>query len=286
MNKRATRIAAAGAVGAAVLTGAGVAAVAASSNTVPADANRVGAITLKVNGATVTSGRLSDKLTAVGAPNGALTGERAVVFAYVHGAAVSSAASLAKYKPTTQGTWSGTQLTTAVPNHGLSVPLGSSVTLQQFLAGYHPDANGLVELRLKTISAGQSVSSAYDAVDIYVNAAAGTWSAAARPGGSATGTKKATVKESVAKRVKHTAKLKVKVTVSGAGAGAGAGAKPTGTVSVLDGSKKLAAAKLKAGKATITLPRLKKGKHKIKTTYSGSSTFAAASSKTITVISK
>ncbi|MGZ4474427.1 MAG: Ig-like domain-containing protein [Nocardioides sp.] len=280
MNKRATRIAAAGAVGAAVLTGAGVAAVAASSNTVPADANRVGAITLKVNGATVTSGRLSDKLTAVGAPNGALTGERAVVFAYVHGAAVSSAASLAKYKPTTQGTWSGTQLTTAVPNHGLSVPLGSSVTLQQFLAGYHPDANGLVELRLKTISAGQSVSSAYDAVDIYVNAAAGTWSAAARPGGSATGTKKATVKESVAKRVKHTAKLKVKVTVSGAGA------KPTGTVSVLDGSKKLAAAKLKAGKATITLPRLKKGKHKIKTTYSGSSTFAAASSKTITVISK
>ncbi|MGZ6852156.1 MAG: Ig-like domain-containing protein [Nocardioidaceae bacterium] len=280
MNKRATRIAAAGAVGAAVLTGAGVAAVAASSNTVPADANRVGAITLKVNGATVTSGRLSDKLTAVGAPNGALTGERAVVFAYVHGAAVSSAASLAKYKPTTQGTWSGTQLTTAVPNHGLSVPLGSSVTLQQFLAGYHPDANGLVELRLKTISAGQSVSSAYDAVDIYVNAAAGTWSAAARPGGSATGTKKATVKESVDKRVKHTAKLKVKVTVSGAGA------KPTGTVSVLDGSKKLAAAKLKAGKATITLPRLKKGKHKIKTTYSGSSTFAAASSKTITVISK
>ncbi|MGZ4451883.1 MAG: Ig-like domain-containing protein [Nocardioides sp.] len=280
MNKRATRIAAAGAVGAAVLTGAGVAAVAASSNTVPADANRVGAITLKVNGATVTSGRLSDKLTAVGAANGALTGERAVVFAYVHGAAVSSAASLAKYKPTTQGTWSGTQLTTAVPNHGLSVPLGSSVTLQQFLAGYHPDANGLVELRLKTISAGQSVSSAYDAVDIYVNAAAGTWSAAARPGGSATGTKKATVKESVAKRVKHTAKLKVKVTVSGAGA------KPTGTVSVLDGSKKLAAAKLKAGKATITLPRLKKGKHKIKTTYSGSSTFAAASSKTITVISK
>ena len=280
MNKRAARLAAAGALGTAALTGAGIVTVSASGGTAAApDVNRVGAITLKVNGATVASGRLTDKLTAVGAADAKLTGTRSVVYAYVHSAAPASASNQAAYKPASGASWTGSQLTPATS--GLSVPLGTSETLQQFLAGYHPDSTGLVELRLRTISPGQALSDAYDAIDIYVNAAAGTWSTAGRTGSTPGVTKaKVTVAEKVAKKVKHTARAKVKVTV------AAQGVKPTGTVTVLDGAKKIASAKLVKGKATLKLPKLKKGKHKIKTTYSGSSTFAAASSKTITVTSK
>jgi hypothetical protein len=285
MNKRATRLAAAGALGAAALTGAGIVTVSASGGTTAApDVNRVGAITLKANGAVVTSGHLTDKLTAVGTANSALNGAKAVVYGYVHSAYAyagpATSANLTAYKPTAEGTWTGSQLTPAVANQGLSVPLGTSETLQQLLAGYHPDSTGLVELRLRTISPGEALSDAYDAVDIYVDPAAGTWSTA-RTGGSGTvAKKKATVTEKLATKVKHTARAKVKVAVSGSGA------TPTGTVSILDGAKKLASAKLTGGRATVTLPKLKKGKHHIKATYSGSSTFAAASSKTITVTSK
>lgn len=315
MNKRAIRAGAVTAVGAAALVGAGIVVVSASGDTTAApDPDRVGGITLQVNGSTVTSGHLTDAITAVGAANAALTGTKAAVFGYVHSgyayAGPTTSADLSAYQPTAEGTWTGAQLTAAVDNDGLSVPLGSSVTLQQFLSGYTPAAGGLVELRLKTISPGAAISSAYDAVDIYVDSAAGTWSTtssgttgspssspsttSSTPTPSTTGSpsptksattppvvKKvaATVTLKVAKKVKHTAKAPVTVTVT-------ASKTPTGTVTIFDGKKKLATKALSGGKASVKLTKLKKGKHKIKATYSGSTTVTAASSKTITVTSK
>ncbi|WP_017935822.1 Ig-like domain repeat protein [Nocardioides sp. Iso805N] len=316
MNKRAIRAGAVTAVGAAALVGAGIVVVSASGDTTAApDANRVGAIKLQVAGNTVTSGHLTDAITAVGAANDALTGAKAAVFGYVHAgyayAGPTTSADLSAYQPTAEGTWTGAQLTAAVDNDGLSVPLGSSVTLQQFLSGYTPASGGLVELRLKTISPGSAISAAYDAVDIYVDTAAGTWSttstgttsptsptgapsttAPSSPSttGSSTPTKSATtppvvkkvaatVTLKVAKKVKRTKKVPVTVSVK-------ASKTPTGTVTIFDGNKKLASATLKAGKASVKLKKLKKGKHKIKATYAGSTTVTAASSKTITVTSK
>lgn len=314
MNKRAIRAGAVAAVGAAALVGAGIVVVSASGDTTAApDANRVGGITLKVGGSTVTSGHLTDAITAVGAANDALTGAKAAVFGYVHSgyayAGPSTSADLTAYQPTAEGTWTGAQLTAAVDNDGLSVPLGSSVTLQQFLNGYTPAAGGLVELRLKTISPGAAISSAYDAVDLYVDPTAGTWSTtstgttgspSSSPSttsstptpttGSPSPTKSATtppvvkkvaatVTLKVAKKVKRTKTVTVTVTVK-------ASKTPTGTVTIFDGTKKLASKALSGGKVSVKLKKLKKGKHKIKATYSGSTTVAAATSKTITVTSK
>jgi hypothetical protein len=322
MNKRAIRAGAVTAVGAAALVGAGIVVVSASGDTAAApDANRVGAITLKANNVAVTSGNLTDTLTAVGDANAALTGAKAVVYGYVHSAYAyggpTTSANLSAYQPVAEGTWTGAQLTQAVANAGLAVPLGSNVTLQQFLAGYTPAAGGLVELRLKTISPGQAISAAYDAIDIYVDSQAGTWSttsagttspgspsssasttAPGSPSASASTTSPgspspssgtstpaitkvaSTVSLKVAKKVKRTAKVSATVTVTAAGT------VPTGTVTVYDGKKKLATAALKGGKAAIKLKKLKKGKHKLKATYAGSATATAASSKTITVTSK
>ncbi|WGL51828.1 Ig-like domain repeat protein [Nocardioides sp. BP30] len=318
MNKRATRVAAVTAVGAAALVGAGIVAVSASGDTTAApDTNNVGAITLKVGGNAVTSGSLSDAITAVGESDAALSGSKSVVYGYVHSAYAyggpTTTADLSAYQPTAEGTWTGAQLTQAVDTSSLTVPLGSSVTLEQFLNAYQPAADGLVELRLKTISPGAAVSAAYDAIDIYVDSAHGTWSTSSTgvtgspssgpsttapdspsgtpTTGSPTPTKSATtappvvkkvaatVTLKVAKKVKHTKKVPLTVTVKASKA-------VTGAVTVYDGKKKLASATLSGGKASIKLKKLKKGKHKIKATYAGSATVAAASSKTVTVTSK
>lgn len=77
--------------------------------------------------------------------------------------------------------------------------------------------------------------------------------------------------------VKITKKAKVSVTVTTPGLIAG------GKVQVVEGKKVLGSATLKAGKATITLPKLAKGNHSLKVTYAGTSDIA---SKTATVILK
>lgn len=77
---------------------------------------------------------------------------------------------------------------------------------------------------------------------------------------------KATLSKKSAKRGK-TVKVTVKVTVSGA-------KNATGTVTIRDGSKKLKTVKLKAkhkGKVTVTLPKLKRGTHKISAKFAGGS---------------
>ena len=79
--------------------------------------------------------------------------------------------------------------------------------------------------------------------------------------------------------VKRTVKGRLKVTVSVVGV-----PRPTGTLVVYEGSKKVTSKVLKAkhqGKVTITLPRLAKGTHKLKVTYRGSSKVAKKTSSTV-----
>ncbi|WIB25769.1 Ig-like domain repeat protein [Curtobacterium sp. MCSS17_015] len=92
-----------------------------------------------------------------------------------------------------------------------------------------------------------------------------------------TGTVKAakgapTVTVSAIKSVKASAKAKVAVRVTGTGS------VPTGTVTVKEGSKKLASGTVssKDGRVTVTLPKLKAGTHKLTVSYSGSTTWNGA----------
>jgi hypothetical protein len=82
------------------------------------------------------------------------------------------------------------------------------------------------------------------------------------------------------KKIKHTkkAKLTVKVTATGVVA--------TGTVTVYDGTKKIGTATLtaaKKGTVVITLPKLKKGSHKIHAVYAGSTLIGAATGASTTL---
>lgn len=84
---------------------------------------------------------------------------------------------------------------------------------------------------------------------------------------------------SMAKKVKKSqrAKLRVKVVAQ---------SRPLGSIRVYDGSKRIATKKIKAKYAkkrkasvVITLPKLRKGKHRIRVVYSGTAKIHAASSK-------
>ncbi|HEY0951847.1 Ig-like domain repeat protein, partial [Nocardioides sp.] len=64
---------------------------------------------------------------------------------------------------------------------------------------------------------------------------------------------------------------------------------PKGVVKVLDGKRTIARVKLtasRAGKATVKLPRLKPGAHRLRAVYAGTSTIAAAASKVVTLTVK
>jgi len=73
-------------------------------------------------------------------------------------------------------------------------------------------------------------------------------------------------------------KGKVTVTVTARGTSA----KPTGTVRVFQGKKRIAQRALKSGKAVVTLPKLKPGKVKLRFAYVGNARFKA-SAKTVTI---
>jgi hypothetical protein len=81
----------------------------------------------------------------------------------------------------------------------------------------------------------------------------------------------------VAKKVKASKRAKVKVTVSAKGVKS-----PSGNLVVKVG-KKSVKAKVSKGKATVTLPKLKRGKYTVKVQYLGSSAIAK---KTVTVAAK
>src|SRR5690606_32678295 len=80
---------------------------------------------------------------------------------------------------------------------------------------------------------------------------------------------------SIPKKVKRSQRVKIRVKVSPVAVRA------TGKVVVYDGKKRIAAKNLKAGHrgvVKITLPKLKKGKHKVTVKYLGNSWVAKASS--------
>ncbi|WP_210650232.1 Ig-like domain-containing protein [Nocardioides sp. SYSU D00065] len=59
---------------------------------------------------------------------------------------------------------------------------------------------------------------------------------------------------------------------------------PTGTVRVLKGDKTLVRAQLKRGRATVRLPRLPRGRHRLVVHYPGSATVAPSTSKPVVVV--
>ncbi|AXI76274.1 Ig-like domain repeat protein [Peterkaempfera bronchialis] len=77
--------------------------------------------------------------------------------------------------------------------------------------------------------------------------------------------------------VRHTARAKVAVTVTAQGT------VPGGKVQILEGRKVIATGVLRGGKVTVTLPKLKKGKHVLHAVYTGSSTVAPVSGRNTTV---
>jgi len=84
--------------------------------------------------------------------------------------------------------------------------------------------------------------------------------------------------KATAASVKAKVAPKVVVTVTAAGT------TPTGTVTIKEGSKTLKAkVAITNGKATVTLPKLKKGTHKLVVTYNGSATVEASKSSTISL---
>jgi surface-anchored protein len=80
---------------------------------------------------------------------------------------------------------------------------------------------------------------------------------------------RATLRASVAGR-----KLRARVSVTGT--------QPTGAVTVREGRRTVARGSLASGQATIALPRLAEGRHRLRVTYAGSTTVAAATA-TLTV---
>lgn len=129
--------------------------------------------------------------------------------------------------------------------------------------------------KLTPADAGTSIS-------VEVTAKAGSASASATTAKVAVAKISSSVKASFDKNAKkHAKKGKVKITVKASGVAA-----PTGTVNVYDGKKKVGSAKVttsKKGTVTVKLTKkLRKGKHKMKITYSGS-TGVASSSRTLTL---
>ncbi|OLP72232.1 hypothetical protein BJM39_30325 [Salmonella enterica subsp. enterica serovar Javiana] len=58
----------------------------------------------------------------------------------------------------------------------------------------------------------------------------------------------------------------------------------TGTVTFMDGSKKLGTATVKSGKATFTAPVLARGTHSLKAVYGGSTVYLSSTSAALSVV--
>ncbi|MFC6151157.1 MULTISPECIES: Ig-like domain repeat protein [Mumia] len=96
-------------------------------------------------------------------------------------------------------------------------------------------------------------------------------------------TKAGTVTKAALAKKKVTRKQRAKVTVTVAGRGTTI--RPTGTVKIYDGKKRISTATLtvsKRGKVTVKLPKLKKrGKHTLRIAYGGSSAFSGSSVRVV-----
>ncbi|MCL3837657.1 S8 family serine peptidase [Aeromicrobium duanguangcaii] len=92
---------------------------------------------------------------------------------------------------------------------------------------------------------------------------------------------KATLRMAVPSKFRRTKRAPLTVRI------AAPGVRPTGTVRIYDGRKRITTRKLQAkhgGTLRVTLPKLKKGKHRLRVVYSGSATVrSAAASKVVRV---
>jgi hypothetical protein len=155
---------------------------------------------------------------------------------------------------------------------------GGSVTLK----------NGTETVGTAKVAAGASTASISFVPKHSTYAFVATYTPATTAGSKATSptvsvkvTKGApTVKVSTIKSVKKGKRASVPVQVTGTGS------TPTGKVTVKEGSKTLATKTLSGGKATITLPLLKEGTHKLTVTYGGSTIWNASSKSASVKVTK
>jgi uncharacterized repeat protein (TIGR02543 family) len=185
---------------------------------------------------------------------------------------------------------STTVLTLSTPSRGY----GTTSTAKVTVTGGGTAATGMVELKDGTKLIGTATLSAGSAtVTLPKTLTVGSHNLTASYGGSTllmassaaksfTVTKaKASVAGKLAKKsVTASAKDKLTVTVAASGVVA------TGKVTVKDGKKTLVSKTLANGKVVVTLPKLKKGKHKLTVVYAGSATVSAATSKQIVLTVK
>jgi len=134
-----------------------------------------------------------------------------------------------------------------------------------------PGATGTT-YRLTPADAGTSIS-----IAVSASRSGYTDGAATAVGVSVPKMKSATVAALSATRIKPGTRVKIGITVTVAGVTG-----PVGPIKVFDGAKKLKTLTLvstRNGKITWKLPKLKKGKHKIKAVYIGNGTTAGSKSK-------
>lgn len=284
MKRILTSAAAAAAVvvaGGGLIVGLSSGAQAASAPPWEPDANSVGALVFyDSSGHAVTSGSLKDSPIA----------------AYVEGTkairAGDTTATLEGYLPVSgevPGQWSGEALSTSTtyPNSAAPGALGSAnlpvasgkagdLSIADLVSDFpttsKPGYKGVYQLRLVTSGPQESVTPQYDSADIVISGS--TWSI---------------VYDGAAVQLKST-----KVTLTASKSAIKKGAKVTltatespaigGKVTFLDGTKKLGSAKVKSGTATFSTKKLKPGRHKLKATFTpSSSSYGVSTSKGVKV---
>ncbi|MEN0130469.1 MAG: Ig-like domain repeat protein [Brevundimonas sp.] len=148
--------------------------------------------------------------------------------------------------------------------------------------------DGRTVLRTVTLGASAKGSATFTttAPRVGTHALTVVYSGDARVAGATTAAHKLVVSKAKATVSAKTAVRKSKVSVTVAVRAQGI-SQPTGTVTVKDGSKVVAKVKLAAssrGSVVVTLSKLKKGKHVLTASYSGSSQIGAAKSRGVSVV--
>ncbi len=183
-----------------------------------------------------------------------------------------------------------------------SVPFGAEASASIDLTVAGAPATGSVDLaidgrKLSTVEVGAS-GTATVALPRTLSAGSHTLTAtfAKAPGiagstASATLTVSRTTSKTTVKLSKTTIKKtkKATATITVKAAGVPSDSYPTGTITVYDGSKKIATAKLTAsskGVATVTLPKLSVKKHTIKVNYAGDANVSKSSAKATLTVTK
>lgn len=281
------------------------------SNATVADPDRT-TVPLKIydaTGAVITSGSTTDPIGAFIAADGAVR-------------AGDTHASVFLVRPaqgTAPGAWSGVQATgtTALDaTHPAAldgkpfVSTAGGSTIADFASGYPASASAgdfkdVYELRLRTSSARGGVSNAY--ASTFVKVTGGTWAITTAPttGGPTTPapttpapttvapapapaappavSKVAPAKVAVKVSKAPTSKKKGKATVTVTASPGRAAASGKVTITVKGKTTKKISVSLSGGKASVSLPKLKKGTYKVTVAYAGDATYVGATSKSVSL---